>query len=224
MKIHVRTAAMAGLISIGLFTAGQAEAASPTCDTVKTVQTKTYTHYYQVKWPAANETTSAPAATAKPQEETPAVQAKPQPTAPAQEAPKQEQAKTAQPAADSVSAFEQEVAKLVNQERAKAGLKALQLDSELSKVARAKSQDMKDKGYFSHQSPTYGSPFDMMKKFGITYKAAGENIAKGQKTPAEVMDAWMNSDGHRKNILSADFTHIGVGYVDGHWTQMFVGK
>lgn len=213
MKIHVRTAAMAGLISIGLFTAGQAEAASPTCDTVKTVQTKTYTHYYQVKWPAANETTSAPAATAKPQQATPA-----------QEAPKQEQAKTAQPAADSVSAFEQEVAKLVNQERAKAGLKALQLDSELSKVARAKSQDMKDKGYFSHQSPTYGSPFDMMKKFGITYKAAGENIAKGQKTPAEVMDAWMNSDGHRKNILSADFTHIGVGYVDGHWTQMFIGK
>lgn len=223
MKLHVRTAAMAGLISIGLFTAGQAEAASPTCGTVNTGQTKTYTHYYQVKWPAADQTASAPAATAKPEQAKPAVQAKP--TAPAQEAPKQEQAKpAAQPAGDSVNTFEQEVAKLVNQERANAGLKALQLDSELSKVARAKSQDMKDKGYFSHQSPTYGSPFDMMKKFGITYKAAGENIAKGQKTPAEVMDAWMNSDGHRKNILSADFTHIGVGYVDGHWTQMFIGK
>ncbi|WP_050181654.1 CAP domain-containing protein [Domibacillus robiginosus] len=223
MKINVRTAAIAGLVSIGLFTAGQAEAASLTCDTAKNVQVKTYKTYYQVKWPAALNA-SAPAQTVKAQPTAPA-EAKPQQT-PVQEAPKQEQAKpAAQPSSsESVNAFEQEVAKLVNEERAKAGLKALTLDTELSKVARAKSQDMKDKSYFSHQSPTYGSPFDMMKKFGITYKAAGENIAKGQKTPEEVMEAWMNSDGHRKNILSADFTHIGVGYVDGHWTQMFIGK
>ncbi|MEM1503094.1 CAP domain-containing protein [Domibacillus sp. 8LH] len=221
MKINVRIAAIAGLVSIGLFTAGQVEAASLTCDTTKTVQVKTYQKYYQVKWQAQ------PAAAAPSKEVTqptaPAAEAKPQQTAPSQEAPKQEQA--AQPAASqSVNAFEQEVAKLVNQERAKVGLKALTLDTELSKVARAKSQDMKDKGYFSHQSPTYGSPFDMMKQFGITYKTAGENIAKGQKTPAEVMEAWMNSDGHRKNILNSEFTHIGVGYVGGHWTQMFIGK
>lgn len=220
LKIDVRTAAIAGLVSIGLFTAGQAEAASLTCDTTKTVQVKTYQKYDQVKWQA--QPAAAPAKEVT-QPTAPAAEAQPQQTAPSQEAPKQEQA--AQPAASqSVNAFEQEVAKLVNQERAKAGLKALTLDTELSKVARAKSQDMKDKGYFSHQSPTYGSPFDMMKQFGITYKTAGENIAKGQETPAEVMEAWMNSDGHRKNILNPEFTHIGVGYVDGHWTQMFIGK
>ncbi|WP_046175255.1 CAP domain-containing protein [Domibacillus indicus] len=216
MKINVRIAAVAGLMSIGLFTAGQAEAAAPTCDVSKLVQYKTYKYTYQVKQPAASQT-AAPTAEAKPQ----------QAAAPAAEAPQQEKtAETAAPqtASESVNAFEQEVAKLVNEERAKAGLKALELDTELSKVARAKSQDMKDKGYFSHQSPTYGSPFDMMKQFGITYKAAGENIAKGQQTPEEVMKAWMNSDGHRKNILSTNFTHIGVGYVDGHWTQMFIGK
>lgn len=158
-------------------------------------------------------------AEAAPQQETPATPA-------AEAAPQQETPAPSETAADagSVNAFEQEVAKLVNEERAKAGLQALQLDTKLSEVARAKSQDMKDNGYFSHQSPTYGSPFDMMKQFGITYNTAGENIAKGQQTPEEVMEAWMNSDGHRKNILSADFTHIGVGYVDGHWTQMFIGK
>lgn len=87
---------------------------------------------------------------------------------------------------------------------------------------------MKDKNYFSHTSPTYGSPFDMMKKFNISYKSAGENIAKGQKTPQAVVNAWMNSEGHRKNILSKSFTEIGVGYIQGnnttYWTQMFITK
>ena len=125
-----------------------------------------------------------------------------------------------------LSAYEQEVVTLVNQERAKVGLPALKVDNQLAKTARLKSQDMHDKKYFDHTSPTYGSPFDMMKQFGITYKTAGENIAYGQKTPAEVMNAWMNSPGHKANILSKDFTHIGVGYVqDGsYWTQQFIGK
>ncbi|MET1032085.1 CAP domain-containing protein [Domibacillus tundrae] len=223
MKANIRIAAMAGLISVGLFTAGQAEAAAPTCNVANTVQYKTYKYTYQVKNPVAQQPVAAqqqqeapaPAKAAPLQQETPA---------PAEAAPQQAQPAQTATNAKSVNAFEQEVAKLVNEERAKAGLKALELDTKLSEVARAKSQDMKDKGYFSHQSPTYGSPFDMMKQFGITYKAAGENIAKGQQTPEEVMEAWMNSDGHRKNILSADFTHIGVGYVDGHWTQMFIGK
>ena len=84
---------------------------------------------------------------------------------------------------------------------------------------------MKDNQYFSHTSPTYGSPFDMMKRFGIAYRTAGENIAMGYQTPEAVVDGWMNSDGHRANILNASFTQIGVGYVaDGHyWTQMFIG-
>ncbi|MFJ5963620.1 CAP domain-containing protein [Bacillus sp. NPDC093026] len=126
----------------------------------------------------------------------------------------------------SLNAFEKEVVDLTNKERAKQGLKALTVDSKLSKSARAKSQDMKDKNYFSHTSPTYGSPFDQMKTFGITYKTAGENIAQGQRSPQEVVTAWMNSEGHRANILNKNYTHIGVGYVkDGnYWTQQFIGK
>lgn len=124
------------------------------------------------------------------------------------------------------ASVEQEVVKLVNVERAKAGLPALKEDWELSRVAKYKSQDMHDKNYFDHTSPTYGSPFAMMKKFGITYKAAGENIAKGQKSASEVVNAWMNSEGHRANILNKSYTHIGVGFVkDGnYWSQMFIQK
>lgn len=127
---------------------------------------------------------------------------------------------------DAVLAYEQEVVRLVNVERAKNGLAPLTENWELSRVARYKSQDMKDNGYFSHQSPTYGSPFQMMKSFGISYRTAGENIAKGQATPQAVVNAWMSSAGHRANILNSSFTQIGVGYVASgrYWTQMFVGK
>jgi uncharacterized protein YkwD len=84
---------------------------------------------------------------------------------------------------------------------------------------------MRDKGYFSHTSPTYGSPFNMLKSFGISYKSAGENIARGYTTPKAVVDGWMNSPGHRANILNSSFTEIGVGYASGnYWTQMFIGK
>ena len=125
----------------------------------------------------------------------------------------------------SVRAYEQEVIRLVNVERTKAGLKALTEDWELSRVARYKSQDMHDLRYFSHTSPTYGSPFDMMKAFGIRYRTAGENIAMGYRTPAAVVQGWMNSPGHRANILNASYTKIGVGYVAGgnYWTQHFIG-
>jgi uncharacterized YkwD family protein len=119
--------------------------------------------------------------------------------------------------------FEAQVADLVNEERGKAGLKFLELRADLSKVAETKSQDMVSKGYFSHQSPTYGSPFDMLKQFGISYRTAGENIAQGQRTPGEVMDQWMQSPGHRKNILNPDFDSIGVGEVNKTWTQEFTG-
>ncbi len=127
---------------------------------------------------------------------------------------------------ESVSAYEKEVIRLVNEERAKYGLSPLSENWELSRVARYKSQDMKDKHYFSHTSPTYGSPFQMMKSFGISYRSAGENIAMGQRTPRAVVNAWMNSQGHRANILNASYTEIGVGYEkDGnYWTQMFIGR
>ena len=125
-----------------------------------------------------------------------------------------------------VNAFEQEVVKLTNAERTKAGLKALQTDDKLMAAAREKSQDMQSKNYFSHTSPTFGSPFDRMKALGITYKSAGENIAQGQRTPQEVVQAWMDSPGHRANILNANYTHIGVGYVKSgnYWTQQFIQK
>ena len=120
--------------------------------------------------------------------------------------------------------FEAEVVRLVNIERKKAGLAELKHNWELSRVARYKSEDMRDKGYFAHTSPTYGTPFQMMKSFGISYRTAGENIAKGQTTPAAVVNAWMNSSGHRANILNPSFTEIGVGYASGnYWTQMFIG-
>lgn len=130
------------------------------------------------------------------------------------------------PTQDDIKAYEQEVIRLVNAERTKQGLKELQYDWELARVARYKSEDMRDNKYFSHTSPVYGSPFDMIKNFGITYKAAAENIAKGQTTPEQVVKSWMNSSGHRANILSTKYTHIGVGYAkDGHiWTQQFISK
>lgn len=129
----------------------------------------------------------------------------------------------------SVKLIEKQVITMVNVERAKANLAPLKYNWQLSGVARYKSQDMIDKNYFSHQSPTYGSPFNMRKNFGIKYMAAGENIAYGQRTATEVMKGWMNSPGHRANILSKNYSEIGVGLAkksDGtcYWTQQFIGR
>ena len=191
--------------------------------------------------PTENVVTEQP--TAKPETQKPAEQ-KPAEQKPAEEVQKPEAQKPAEnnntqkpaeqkaaeqkPAeeAKSLSEFEQRVVELTNAERAKQGLPALKIDTELSKVARIKSEDMQKNNYFDHNSPTYGSPFDMMKKFGISYTSAGENIAQGQRTPEEVVQAWMNSAGHRANILNNGFTHIGVGYVESgnYWTQQFITK
>ena len=124
-----------------------------------------------------------------------------------------------------VRAYEQEVVRLVNAQRVQNGLKPLAENWELSRVARYKSADMAGKRYFSHESPTYGSPYQMMRSFGISFRFAGENIAYGQRTPAEVVNAWMNSSSHRANILSSSYTQIGVGYHEAgnYWTQMFIG-
>lgn len=122
------------------------------------------------------------------------------------------------------SNFASEVVTLVNKERANAGLKPLTVHAKLTTVALDKAKDMSDNNYFSHTSPTHGSPFDMMKAYGISYGYAGENIAKGQRTPQEVMNSWMNSQGHRENILSPNFTKIGVGYYNGYWVQEFISE
>ncbi len=126
-----------------------------------------------------------------------------------------------------IKQIEKEVIRLVNVERSKRGLETLQENWQLSRCARYKSKDMVNKKYFSHYSPTYGSPFKMMEDFGLRFTAAGENIAKGQQSAQQVMNAWMNSPGHRSNILSSSFNQIGVGLAKDkngvyHWTQMFM--
>src|SRR5690554_5808317 len=143
--------------------------------------------------------------------------------------PKPNQLPSPQPTGNPSTAYqlssdEQRMVNLVNSERQKAGLAPLKVDLDLSRVARIKSQDMRDNNYFSHTSPTYGSPFDMMRSFGISYRTAGENIAlHGSVESAH--NGLMNSDGHRANILSPNFTHIGIGIVDGrYYTQMCIGK
>jgi uncharacterized YkwD family protein len=129
----------------------------------------------------------------------------------------------AKPAAQAKSSFEQQVVNLVNQYRAKSGLKTLKVSANLSGMAKDKAIDMYSKNYFDHTSPTYGSPFEMMKTYKISYSYAGENIAMGQKTAQAVMNAWMNSPGHRANILNAKYTTIGVAYYKGEWVQEFIG-
>ncbi len=160
-----------------------------------------------------------------PQPVTPAPQ-QPAPVQKQQPAPAQKQAPTQQAAPQNASQAVQKVIDLTNAQRRKNGLPNLTGDSKLNGVAQKKSSDMAKNNYFSHTSPTYGSPFDMMRDMGVTYRTAGENIAQGQTTPEQVVQSWMNSEGHRKNILSRDFTHIGVGYDQNghHWTQMFIGK
>ena len=121
-----------------------------------------------------------------------------------------------------------ELLKLINKQRTANGLPELKFDAELQRVARIKAQDLVDNNYFSHNSPTYGSPFDMMKSFGITYKAAGENIA-GNSTLQGAVTAWMNSEGHKANILSNAYNYTGVGVVESPrygkvMVQMFMGK
>ena len=127
---------------------------------------------------------------------------------------------------EKIKSIEQTILNLVNQERRKNNIPELKLDWEISRVARYKSQDMCEKNYFNHNSPTYGSPFDMLKKFNISYQTAGENIAKGQKTAQAVMNSWMNSQGHRANILNKNFTKLGIGFYEKnnsiYWTQLFV--
>ncbi|MCJ8013675.1 CAP domain-containing protein [Paenibacillus sp. KQZ6P-2] len=121
------------------------------------------------------------------------------------------------------SQYAQQVLDLVNQERSKAGLSSLSMNDQLAKMAMAKAEDMYNNNYFDHNSPTYGSPFDMMKQYGITYNTAGENIAKGQTSPSQVMKDWMNSPGHKANILNNSYKNIGIAFYNNEWVQEFTG-
>ena len=117
--------------------------------------------------------------------------------------------------------FEAEVIRLVNEERAEYGLPAL--TAAAAKRAEEISSD------YGHDRPDGSSCFTVLPEFGIRYETAGENIAAGQRTPAQVVRAWMNSEGHRNNILNPDFTQIGVGYTHTNrgyrhfWAQTLIG-
>ena len=123
---------------------------------------------------------------------------------------------------------EKEVFDLINKQRTNNGLAALKNDSEVQRVTRIKAQDMVDNNYFAHTSPTYGSPFDMLKSFKISYKTAGENIA-GNSSNSSAVTAWMNSSGHKANILNSNFNYTGIGVVSSPkygkmYVQLFIGK
>ncbi len=127
-----------------------------------------------------------------------------------------------------INDYEKQVLTLVNQERAKQGLQSLSWNAKLAAVARAHSADMSARNYMSHTNPDGLSPFDRIKNSGISYTRAAENIAAGQRTPEAVMESWMNSDGHRQNILNPNLTELGVGFYEGstgykyYWTQCFI--
>ncbi|SNR57527.1 CAP domain-containing protein [Blastococcus mobilis] len=167
--------------------------------------------------PAAPKPPSAPAVVPV----MPAPSPAPRTTAPTAPTPPAASPQTAQPAG--ASEAEAQVLTLVNAERAAAGCRALVADPALAAVARAHSQDMRDRGFFSHTNPDDLSPFQRAERAGISARA--ENIARGQEDAAAVMDAWMNSSGHRANILNCGLTRLGVGVAEGSggpwWTQLF---
>lgn len=128
----------------------------------------------------------------------------------------------------SLSSDEKEVFDLINKQRTQNGVSALKMDSEALNVARIKAKDMVDNNYFSHNSPIYGSPFQMLNSFKVTYKTAGENIA-GNSSNSGAVNAWMNSSGHKANILNSSFNYTGIGVVSSSkygkiYVQIFLGK
>ena len=123
---------------------------------------------------------------------------------------------------------EKEVFDFINKQRTNNGLTALKIDAEALNVARIKAQDMVDNNYFSHDSPVYGSPFEMLKSFKVSYKTAGENLA-GNSSNSGAVNAWMNSSGHKANILNSSFNYTGIGVVTSPrygkiFVQIFLGK
>lgn len=126
-----------------------------------------------------------------------------------------------------MTAEEQEVLNLINEQRRQYGLSELKAYSELQRVAKIKAQDLVNNNYFSHTSPTLGTPFEMLQKEGVTYKFAGENLA-GNETGVKAVNAWMNSPAHKDNILDEDYEYTGICVVDSEvygkvYVQLFMG-
>ncbi len=130
--------------------------------------------------------------------------------------------------AQAVTSAEQTLVNLLNEDRARYGLKPLILDEELSRIARIKSQDMVDNNYFAHLSPSYGNVRSMLTSFGVSYLSAGENIARSRSV-YHSNAAFLSSEGHRRNMLSSTFTHVGIGVVTNRYgfvtvTEIFVRR
>lgn len=182
----------------------------------------------EVQNPITNSESPTPSVPAQPQEPSknenqPATPGEPVQEPEVNQEPQEQNPNNTSNAKHALTAAEIEMVNYVNQARKDAGLQPLAIDVDLSYVARVKSKDMQDNNYFSHTSPTYGSPFDMMKNFGIQYKSAAENIAINSSVSA-AHNAFMNSEGHRNNILNPRMTHIGIGIENRHYTQMFIQK
>ena len=171
--------------------------------------------------------TAAPAPTTKPTPTTaPTPTKKPTPTAtpaPTTKPVTTTPTPTAKPGSSELSSYADQVLKLVNQERAKAGLSALTTNSTLTAAANKRAQETAKS--FSHTRPDGSSFSTVLKEYGISYRMSGENIAYGQKTPQEVVTGWMNSEGHRANILNGSFGKIGIGVYKSngviYWSQLF---
>ena len=122
--------------------------------------------------------------------------------------------------------YEEETFNLINNIRKENGLPELKQNAKLQALAKLKAEDIINNEYFSHTSPTYGTPFEMMSSYGLDYKAAGENLA-GNITPEKAVEAWMNSDSHRANILDNNFEYMAICIVDSEiygkvFVQMFI--
>jgi uncharacterized protein YkwD len=165
----------------------------------------------------SRETTKSPATTRKPA---------PEPTREQTRTPERTVApsKTAVPDTSAAAAAEADVIDMVNKERAKVGCSPMKASGTLSDLARAHSKDMAARGFFDHTNPDGETPWDRAEQAGVS-SLGGENIARGQADAEAVMNSWMNSEGHRANILNCDFTTLGVGVhmADGGpwWTQNF---
>ena len=172
-----------------------------------------------ITFPGCNLSENKPETT-PPSEDTNTPESKPETTPPSEDANTPEN----KPEADKELTFAEQVVELVNQERTKAGLNAVTLDQNIASAALVRAKEIETS--FSHTRPN-GSKFSTaLTEQGVTFKGAGENIAWGQKSPEAVMQAWMNSEGHRANILNKNFTKIGVGYYQNaagrnFWTQLF---
>lgn len=223
MRKKLLTIMMAAVLVALIAAPASAASYYPTRNWQSTYYSRLLCQYYNARWPGSCPTPQpapAPAPSPAPMP-SPAPQPQPQPAP----APAPAPAPTPVPG---LNADEQYILEQVNVERAKVGLRPLQIDMRIVETARAKSRDMINNNYFGHTSPTMGSPFDQLRAAGISYRYAGENIA-GAGTAQRAMQMWMESPGHRANILKAEYTHIGIGVVNGGpygkmLTQHFIQK